>query len=255
MSSISQFPLMTDGLQTTVGNNGTQAAPAAPPAAPPAEDKQQPTMMAVFLSLVSGKSYSESYREVLRAVVRSVNRWQRREVPAAELTDEFFVCWLNREARHRAGQALATRRRAFVKIWFHAFRLGWAPVDPYVNCAWRRPRAQGRIYSSEIQTVEGELRHFLRTVYTVGRLSNRKPNTRRLYEVSCNNLRVYLKREALLSDLGAELLRGYLKWFKRRGRGRSPASVAKERANVVALWNYAARKRLVEEFPESPLPK
>lgn len=97
------------------------------------------------------------------------------------------------------------------------------------------------------------LREFLNDRYAV--LHNLKPRTVRLFDMSIDRMRDFLGREPELSDFDDLTISKFLRWravTPHRGRICSAASVAKDKAHLVSLWNAAARKRLVESFPDLP---
>lgn len=83
-----------------------------------------------------------------------------------------------------------------------------------------------------------------------------KPKTLLLYGMLWDRFERFLGREATVADLDDLVVARYLKWRAEatawRGRPPSPASVRKDRVMIQAVWNYAARKRIVSEFPELP---
>ena len=97
------------------------------------------------------------------------------------------------------------------------------------------------------------VREFLNDRYAV--LHNLKPRTVGLFSMSIDRLRDFLGREPELSDFDDLVIGKFLRWravTPHRGRICSAASVAKDKAHLVSLWNAAARKRLVESFPDLP---
>jgi integrase len=76
------------------------------------------------------------------------------------------------------------------------------------------------------------------------------------YEMLLDRLRAFLGRDATADDLDDLQLSRYLKWRAEtpgwRGRLPAPATVKKDRTMLHAVCNYAARKKLVREFPELP---
>lgn len=97
------------------------------------------------------------------------------------------------------------------------------------------------------------LRDFLNDRYAV--LHNLKPCTVGLFSHSIDRMRDFLGREPELSDFDDLTVSKFLRWravTPHRGRICSAASVAKDKAHLVSLWNAAAKKRLVENFPDLP---
>lgn len=91
------------------------------------------------------------------------------------------------------------------------------------------------------------LRQFYLTFFLPLRLRSRSPRTKALYETSLRNFDKFLGRAALLRDLDDLTVNGFLAWF--RALGRSPYSVNKERSNLLAIWRFGCRERLIEKWP------
>jgi integrase len=86
-------------------------------------------------------------------------------------------------------------------------------------------------------------------------LRNLDEKTMRLYGSLLVRLRAFLGREPTVADLDDLTISRYLRarvsdtWAGKKIR---PASVQKDKAMIAAVWNLAARKRWVNEFPELP---
>lgn len=80
------------------------------------------------------------------------------------------------------------------------------------------------------------------------KLRSRRPRTRDLYRVTLKHFDKFLKRRALLSDFTDDTVTRYLAWFRKLPR--SPASVNKERNNLLAMWRFACRKRMIDCWPD-----
>lgn len=100
------------------------------------------------------------------------------------------------------------------------------------------------------------LRELLDRYATLNNLSDR---TIELYVCTIDRFRDFLRiesgdpnREPMVSDLDDLVVSKFLRWRAKtphRGRIPKPASVLKDRTQLVACWNFAARKRLAAEFP------
>lgn len=90
--------------------------------------------------------------------------------------------------------------------------------------------------------------------YALLRNLNRK--TISLYGMLVDRLAAFLGREPSTTDLDDLQISRYIRWRAEtpRWRGRLPsaASVRKDAVMLKAVWTYAARKRIVGEFPELP---
>lgn len=89
---------------------------------------------------------------------------------------------------------------------------------------------------------------FYRDVYEPLKLRSRSERTRELYRTTLRTLARFLGRVPTLSDLSDDQVNRYLSWFRRLPR--EPASVNKERSNVLAIWRFAARKKFVDQWPD-----
>jgi integrase len=93
-----------------------------------------------------------------------------------------------------------------------------------------------------------QIDEFFATYYQPIRLLGRSPRTTELYQASIRNLSKYLGRPAELTDLRDEIIGRYIQHLVEIGR--RPAGCNKELAQLTAIWRLAARKRMVEEWPE-----
>lgn len=90
-------------------------------------------------------------------------------------------------------------------------------------------------------------------------LNNLSDRTIELYGCTLDRFRDFLRAESgdpakipTTADLDDMVVSKFLRWRAKtphRGRIPKPASVLKDRTQLVALWNFAARKRLAAEFP------
>jgi integrase len=84
----------------------------------------------------------------------------------------------------------------------------------------------------------------------------RSQQTRVLYKLTLARFAEYLGRSPNRDDLTDECVCGFLQW--RLANNRAKQTVDKERDKLLALANYAARKRHIPEFldvPQIPLPQ
>lgn len=83
-----------------------------------------------------------------------------------------------------------------------------------------------------------------------------KDRTIQLYDYTIDRFMDFLGHEPELSDLDDLVVARFLKWrgvTPHRGRLATPASVMKDKVQLCAIWNYAAKKRLGNiEFPALP---
>ncbi len=84
-------------------------------------------------------------------------------------------------------------------------------------------------------------------------LRARRPNTKRLYKTTLVMFDKFLGRSATLEDLTDEKVGRFAAW--RVDNGLSKRSVNKDLFNLLALWRWAHRKGLVDEWPDVELEK
>lgn len=91
------------------------------------------------------------------------------------------------------------------------------------------------------------LNHFLTDIYAP--LRGIDPRTVELYTYTIKPFAEFLGRQPLLSDLEELKVAQFL---AKRVRDRAPATAAKDRAQLRALWEFAARRKLVDTWPSVP---
>lgn len=95
------------------------------------------------------------------------------------------------------------------------------------------------------------LSDFFETVYRPLRLGRRRSmNTVRLYRYSIKMFSEWLGRPAMLSDLTDETVCRHL--MAMSDIGYAAHSVDKERSQLLAMWNLAAKKGFVRHWPDVP---
>lgn len=94
-----------------------------------------------------------------------------------------------------------------------------------------------------------DLTLFFERNYAVRRLVGKSICTTRLFQVTLRNFCRFLQRRATLDDLNDETVCRYL---SDRFSKVAPHTAAKDRANILALANFAAKKRFISEFLDLP---
>lgn len=90
---------------------------------------------------------------------------------------------------------------------------------------------------------------FFDSVYLPTRLRGRSPRTVTLYRRSIAAYSEWLGHPAEFSDLEDVTVCRYLLGLEAR---LGPYTIAKERSQICAIWNCAARRRYVDRFPDVP---
>jgi integrase len=99
----------------------------------------------------------------------------------------------------------------------------------------------------------GGMKQFFDEVYRPLRLRDGSFRTVALYGNLFRRLAEHLGRPPTLDDLNDLAVSGFL--AARKDAGRSPYTVARERSQLIALWNVAARRGMVDRWPEVPPPR
>lgn len=98
-----------------------------------------------------------------------------------------------------------------------------------------------------------KLSEFFTVHYQPKRLHGKSKNTVRLYEVCFRNLAKTLGREPQLCDLTNEIVSAHMQ--RMLDDGRTKATANKERCQLVALWRYAAKIKMLDGWPDVPKEK
>lgn len=92
------------------------------------------------------------------------------------------------------------------------------------------------------------VRDFYDLRYKPVRLRSRSANTKRLYQFSLDRFDEFLGRSATLDDFSEGTVCRFLEW--RRGTGVQASTVERDRYNLLAIWRFANRRRVVDTWPE-----
>lgn len=163
---------------------------------------------------------------------RSFSQWLGRDATAAEITPENIVLFQNSE-----------------------FAKSILPKTCRSYCSSLRviSRTFGHIFPDEFRDmpleVDGQItlwgmfeRH-----YRPRRLIGKSPHTSRLYRTTARKFSQHLDRPAMLTDLTDDVVAYYLESLT----GKIAAqSVVKEYDQLMALWRFAARRKLVDVYPD-----
>ncbi len=93
--------------------------------------------------------------------------------------------------------------------------------------------------------VEGSLMHFFRTVYSVERAF--RLETARQYEMSLSMFDRWHGKPVMLEELSRDLVNHFL---LDHGEGRAKKTVKRRRADILAIWRYAAQVGELERGPQ-----
>jgi integrase len=103
---------------------------------------------------------------------------------------------------------------------------------------------------SQNPNVPHDLQTYFDRCYLPRKLLGKRPRTTVLYRMTMLRFGEYVGHAPTLDDLNDDSLCGYLQ--HRITQGRAAHTVDKERAKLVALANFAARKKHIPTFPDVP---
>lgn len=116
----------------------------------------------------------------------------------------------------------------------------------------RRPMIRGANMSHDgqqvkVEPVEGSLWHICLTKYFPKNLRIRSPKTQHQYWCAIRDFKEYLGHDPMPSDLSDDEIIGMMKRLLEKGLAHK--TVNERRGRLRALWEWMARKRMVDEFP------
>ena len=85
-------------------------------------------------------------------------------------------------------------------------------------------------------------------LYRMHKLRRASSGTINQFNVSLVNFQSFLGRPATIDDLTDKTIADIMHWFLDRGRAEGTAN--KFRSNMLAIWRFLARKRIVEHWPD-----
>lgn len=94
------------------------------------------------------------------------------------------------------------------------------------------------------------IENFFETVYKPLKLRGKSPETARLYRLSIRSFSRTLGRPAELSDFTDESVSRHLQ--RLADDLRAAATINKDRSQLLAIWRFAAQRKLVEVWPNVP---
>lgn len=191
----------------------------------------------------------------------------QRPMTLDDITPEVAVMVLMRLKRQNA-------RAHTLRLWSDwfsdrnkvAFALGWVEQQDFSGVRfvqktdWTQNRQNAPMPES-VPVKKGDsateqsltLTEFLDEKYIPARLVGKSPNTIRLYRNTIRSFTKWLGREPIVGDLNTRTVAGYLQWLLENTK-LSPHTIEKERVELTAFWNYAARRGWLPDFPDiSPI--
>lgn len=101
-------------------------------------------------------------------------------------------------------------------------------------------------------TADSTIEALFTELYVPRRLIEAKPKTIHQHDVARRHLGRYLGREPLVSDLNEQTMLGFIRWLSSEDTKRAAITINKSVDKLRALWTFAARRRILPDFPELP---
>ena len=227
------------------------------PVLPPGEHCHGPAtpntpITAYFLTYSPTRLANSNHRVkwVYRLVIRHFDAFLGRKATLRDLSGKTMEAFA--ESHRLAGfeERTVLRRTGYlIAIWRHAGDCGIVDCAPADRRLLRRPGPirDPEQFSGPVTSNTPLLAYFLH-FYLPLRLIGCAKSTQYRYRVVLRNYSRFLGRSATLADLEDDQITRFLGWTL--SKGRSPETANSSRCHLMALWNYAARKRHVEQFPE-----
>ncbi len=209
---------------------------------------ESPSLVWYFDNEVLPKwSITRHHADIRRWQIRRVERLVGRKLTLADLSAELLIA--ARDAMRAAGKSHRMIReclRLLRRLWRHAhakaLTSGGVPA-PAKAGGVKKP---DRFANETIPEGQTGLLNYFNDVYFVRVLATRSKSTVKHYLLSLRLFEYSLGRRALLSDLNDDNIARFM--ALRLSAGLSAHTVNKDRAQVMALANYAAKKRAILEF-------
>ncbi|WP_158231029.1 tyrosine-type recombinase/integrase [Rhodopirellula bahusiensis] len=189
----------------------------------------------------------------------------QRPMKLADISPEVAVMIIMRLKRQNArGHTLGLWFEWFKDRNLVAFTLGWAEQHDFsqVRAGTKTDWTQNRQNLAMPEAVAVKkcdrsteqsltLTAFLDGEYIPARLVGKSPNTIRLYRNTIRSFTKWLGRAPVVGDLNTKTVAGYLQWMLEHTQ-LSPHTIEKERTELTAFWNFAARRGWLPDFPDIP---
>ncbi len=175
--------------------------------------------------------------EWYRQVVARLDKCFGRPVKLRELNDEMLV-------KLEMWTVQSGSKRSTASQWRHILKSvlrHWRPDE--------HPKSNGAAsLGFLVADVEGTLENLFQTRYLNEKPEISSPDTVKQYGRSLRKFSEFLGHDATAADLTDENLGAFLRWRLTTGQV-NPRTANGEAKQIKALWNWAAKKRLVAEFP------
>lgn len=222
--------------------------------------KHPGTLRALFESEAAASLLTKSYRpSEVRIALRRLAKFLGHEARPEEITDDIFTAFggfvMGLGASATTASEAVTLVRAVVRLARPDMvsRKG-RPVNRPVNELAMSKTPPPRMMPDEVRaltTPDMRLSDAFWHVYYPRMAALRSAETRKLYRLAIERLSAFLGRHATLADLNDDTIVRWIAWMADGDHG-LPQTINCRRSKLVALWNFLARKRFVEVFPDVP---
>lgn len=193
-----------------------------------------------------------SMRRKLHAIAREIEYALAHDALIADLSqatlDRLFAAWRSQRRKATVRRVLTD---AFLALWRFAEECGAS-----TGCPPRKPlwwQQEGRIRLSD---ADGTLWGLCLTRYFPANISIRSVQTKQQYRFALQKLKEFVGHDPTAADLTEDCIHGMMGMLL--DRGLAPKTVNEQRGRLRALWEWMARRRLVDDFPtlhKTPEPK
>ena len=178
------------------------------------------------------------YLRELAKVVDKFCDWLGEDIAMADVTPE-MIAEFTEAAEHKwHATRLRTVMRTFDPVRFRVRSPGGEKHRLALECGNGSEYLLANLYLNR---------------YEPTALRSRRPNTKRLYKTTLLMFDRFLGRSATLDDLTDDTVSRFAAW--RIDNGLAKRSVNKDLFNLLALWRWAHRKRLVDDWPDVEMEK
>ncbi|WP_099264479.1 tyrosine-type recombinase/integrase [Rhodopirellula bahusiensis] len=209
------------------------------------------------------KRKGKSYRtKASAAIEREFRELFGRDIELADITPDtaaaLVASWLKAGLRHKI---IKTRMRWFETVAKIGVALNCMEPQDFSGITFNRTHCWDELAephsipdASKMAELAAEhcetlLLDFFSNDYIPARLIGKSAATIRLYKQSIRTFSKWLARPALLGDLQTQTVSEFLQWCLQNTE-RSAATIEKDRVQLCTLWNFAAKRRWVEDFPD-----
>ncbi len=207
----------------------------------------------VKLSPEKDKSWRSRRKYLLKRYLGMFSEFLGREPILSDLSRETILKFVATIENCKHGRPEA--RQLLGKLRIQAMQAGVLPNERgTLTSIEPRPRrvrggsGEGMQKPLPLSEAEGTLWHLCIAKYFKTCIGIRSQTTRYHYTLALREFRRFLGHEPTLADLTEDSVLGWMVAMRSAG-GKQNATINSSKHRIIALWEWAARKRLVDEFP------